>query len=76
MVRREFFLKAGRLMMLGGLTAAAAYLVTERKVTLSAQCGLAQNCTGCSRYSGCSEPQARNYKSESVITGKTNEPIK
>lgn len=76
MFRREFFIKAGRLMMLGGLTAAAAYLVTERKVTLSAQCGLARNCTGCSRYSGCNEPQAQNFKSESAITGKANEQKK
>jgi hypothetical protein len=76
MVRREFFIKAVRLLMLGGMTAAAAYLVAERKVSLTAQCGLAQSCTGCSRYSGCNEQQARNLRDNSDTTGKTIEQKK
>jgi hypothetical protein len=56
MNRKEFFTSAGRLLILGGITASAGYLVLNKKV--SALCTVSPTCNSCGKFSKCDLPQA------------------
>jgi hypothetical protein len=60
MNRKEFFNTAGRLLILGGITASAGYLVVNNKVT--ANCSVSPTCNSCGKFSKCSLPQAKDVK--------------
>jgi hypothetical protein len=57
MNRKEFFTSAGRLLILGGITASAGYLVVNNKVT--ANCSVSPTCKSCGKFSKCELPQAK-----------------
>jgi hypothetical protein len=57
MNRKEFFTTAGRLLILGGITASAGYLVVNNKVTAS--CSVSPTCKSCGKFSKCELPQAK-----------------
>ncbi|HRX11904.1 MAG TPA: hypothetical protein P5210_09665 [Draconibacterium sp.] len=57
MNRKEFFKTAGRLLILGGITASAGYLVLNNKVTAS--CSVSPTCNSCGEFSKCELPQAK-----------------
>lgn len=60
MNRKEFFNTAGRLLILGGITASAGYLVLNNKVTAS--CSVSPTCNSCGKFSKCELPQANETK--------------
>jgi|JFJP01.1.fsa_nt_gi hypothetical protein len=60
MNRKEFFNTAGRLLILGGITASAGYLVLNNKV--SASCSVSPTCNSCGKFSKCEKPQAKEVK--------------
>ena len=57
MNRKNFFKTAGRLILLGGITASAGYLVLNNKVT--ANCAVSPTCKNCGKFSKCELPQAK-----------------
>jgi hypothetical protein len=57
MNRKDFFNTAGRLLILGGITASAGYLVVNKKV--SAKCTESPTCNSCGKFSKCELPQAK-----------------
>jgi hypothetical protein len=57
MNRKDFFTTAGRLLILGGITASAGYLVVNKKV--SATCTESPTCSNCSKFAKCELPQAK-----------------
>jgi len=60
MNRKEFFNTTGRLLILGGITASAGYLVLNKKVT--AACSVSPTCNSCGKFSKCDLPQAKEVK--------------
>jgi hypothetical protein len=60
MDRKEFFNTAGRLLILGGITASAGYLVLNNKV--SASCSVSPTCNSCGKFSKCDLPQSKEVK--------------
>lgn len=60
MNRKEFFKTTGRLLILGGITASAGYLVAGRKVT--AACSVSPSCENCGKFAKCKLPQAKEVK--------------
>ena len=60
MNRKDFFNTAGRLFILGGITASAGYLVLNNKVTAS--CSVSPTCNSCGKFSKCDLPQAKETK--------------
>ena len=60
MNRKEFFNTAGRLLILGGITASAGYLAVNNKVT--ARCSVSPVCNSCNKFSKCALPQAKETK--------------
>jgi hypothetical protein len=62
MDRKEFFNTAGRLLILGGITASAGYLVVNKKV--SASCSVSPKCNSCGKFSKCELPQAEETKEQ------------
>jgi hypothetical protein len=60
MNRKNFFNTAGRLLILGGITAFAGYLVLNNKVT--ANCSVSQSCKSCGKFSKCELQQAKEVK--------------
>jgi len=60
MNRKDFFTTAGRLLILGGITASAGYLVVNNKVTAS--CSISPTCNNCGNFSKCELPQAKEIK--------------
>lgn len=62
MNRKEFFITAGRLLILGGITASAGYLVANKKV--SASCSVSPTCNSCGKFSKCELPQAAETKEQ------------
>jgi len=60
MDRKEFFNTTGRLLILGGITASAGYLVLNKKV--SAACSVSPTCNSCGKFSKCDLPQAKEVK--------------
>jgi hypothetical protein len=57
MNRKTFFTTAGRLFLLGGITASASYLVLNNKV--SATCTESPTCKTCGKFAKCKLPQAK-----------------
>jgi hypothetical protein len=57
MNRKDFFNTAGRLLILGGITASAGYLVANKKVTAS--CSVSPTCNSCGKFAKCELPQAK-----------------
>ena len=60
MNRKEFIKTGGRLLMLGGISASAGYLILNNKVTAS--CSVSPTCNNCGKYSKCELPQAKEEK--------------
>jgi hypothetical protein len=60
MNRKDFFTTAGRLLILGGITASAGYLIVNNKVT--ANCTESPTCNSCGKFSKCELPQAELTK--------------
>ena len=60
MNRKTFFTTAGRLLILGGITASAGYLVVNKKV--SATCTESPTCKNCGKFAKCELPQAKETK--------------
>jgi hypothetical protein len=57
MNRKEFFKTGGRLLLLGGITASAGYLLVNKKVT--AACSVSPTCKNCGIYSDCVNPEVK-----------------
>lgn len=60
MKRKDFIRTGGRLLLLGGMIGATAYLVQQNKV--SATCELSPTCEQCGKFSACQKPQAKEIK--------------
>jgi len=60
MDRKDFFKTTGRLLILGGITASAGYLVVNNKV--SASCSVSPTCNSCGKFSKCELPQAKDVR--------------
>jgi hypothetical protein len=60
MTRKDFFKAGGRLLLLGGITASAGYLVVNKRV--SARCSVSPTCENCGKFSKCVLPQAKEVK--------------
>ena len=60
MNRKDFFNTAGRLLILGGITASAGYLIVNKKV--SAACTESPTCKNCGKFAKCELPQAKETK--------------
>jgi hypothetical protein len=63
MDRRNFFRKSGRLLLLGGMAGAAAYLVANGQVQKTGTCGISDRCGGCKKLASCGFEQATEYLS-------------
>ncbi|MCF6358902.1 MAG: hypothetical protein L3J54_13965 [Draconibacterium sp.] len=64
MNRKEFLKTTGRLLILGGFTASAGYLIVNKKVTAS--CSVSPTCKTCNKVSNCENPNVKEvrYKEE------------
>ena len=62
MNRKEFFKTRGRLVMLGGITASAGYLVVNKKVSLN--CDVSSTCKNCGIYSDCVNPDVKTEREQ------------
>jgi positive regulator of sigma E activity len=60
MNRKDFFRTGGRLLLLGGITTSAGYLLVNKKVTAS--CSVSPACNNCGEFSKCELPQAKEVK--------------
>jgi hypothetical protein len=60
MNRKEFFRTSGRLLILGGFTASAGYLVLNKKV--SANCSVSPTCENCGKVSNCENPEVKEMR--------------
>jgi positive regulator of sigma E activity len=60
MNRKDFFTTAGRLLILGGITVSAGYLVVNKKV--AASCSVSPTCNSCGKFAKCELPQAKENK--------------
>lgn len=63
MNRKDFFNTAGRLLILGGITASAGYLIVNKKV--AAACTESPTCNNCGKFAKCELPQAKEVKNGS-----------
>ncbi|AHW61465.1 hypothetical protein SAMN05444285_10647 [Draconibacterium orientale] len=66
MKRKEFIRTTGRLLLLGGITASAGYLVVNKKV--SAACSVSPTCKNCRKISACVNPEVKQERGEVEIT--------
>ena len=66
MKRKEFIKTTGRLLLLGGITASAGYLVVNKKV--SAACSVSPTCKNCGKISACINPEVKEERGEVEIT--------
>ena len=60
MNRKDFFKTAGRLFILGGISASAGYLVVNNKVTAS--CSVSPTCKSCSKLLKCENPAVKKAR--------------
>ena len=60
MHRKDFIKTAGRVVMLGGMTAATGYLFIRRKVDTN--CGESGICKDCSKLYECEFPKAKEVR--------------
>ncbi|WP_321995322.1 hypothetical protein [Draconibacterium orientale] len=65
MKRKEFIRTTGRLLLLGGITASAGYLVVNKKV--SAACSVSPTCKNCGKVSACVNPEVNQERGEVEI---------
>lgn len=65
MNRKDFFNTAGRLLILGGITASAGYLIVNKKV--SANCTESSACSNCGKFAKCELPQSKETKEEKNV---------
>nr|WP_321355259.1 hypothetical protein [uncultured Draconibacterium sp.] len=68
MKRKEFIRTTGRLLLLGGITASAGYLVVNKKV--SAACSVSPTCKNCGKVSACINPEIKEERGEVEIAPK------
>lgn len=57
MNRKEFFKTTGRILILGGITTSAGYLLVNNKV--SASCSVSPTCYSCGKISNCENPEIK-----------------
>ncbi len=60
MNRKEFFKTGGRLLILGGITLSAGYLLVNNKV--SASCSVSPTCKNCGKISNCENPEVKKER--------------
>ncbi|NOR75444.1 MAG: hypothetical protein GQ525_09835 [Draconibacterium sp.] len=60
MNRKEFFNTTGRLLILGGITASAGYLIVNKKVTAS--CSISPTCNTCGKSANCENPDVKEER--------------
>jgi hypothetical protein len=60
MNRKDFFKTAGRIFILGGISASTGYLVLNNKVTAS--CSVSPTCKSCSKFSKCENPAVKKAR--------------
>jgi hypothetical protein len=65
MKRKEFIRTTGRLLLLGGITASAGYLVVNKKV--SPACSVSPTCKNCGKVSACVNPDVKEERGEVEI---------
>lgn len=65
MKRKEFIRTTGRLLLLGGITASAGYLIVNKKV--SATCSVSPTCKNCGKVSACINPDVKEERGEVEI---------
>jgi len=65
MNRKEFFTTSGRLLILGGITASAGYLMVNRKVTAS--CSVSPTCQNCGKVSNCENTDVKQKRGEIIL---------
>jgi hypothetical protein len=60
MNRKDFFKTGGRIFLLGGMAAAAGYLVVNKKV--SANCSVSPACNSCGINTDCINPEVKTER--------------
>lgn len=60
MNRKDFFKTGGRLLILGGITASAGFLIVNNKV--SANCSVSPTCKSCKKISNCENPKVKEER--------------
>ncbi|MEZ5105293.1 MAG: hypothetical protein R2757_12415 [Draconibacterium sp.] len=60
MNRKEFFIAGGRLLLLGGITASAGYLIVNNKV--STDCSESPACNSCGIAANCTNPEVKKER--------------
>ena len=57
MNRKEFIKTTGRLLILGGITTSAGYLLVNKKITTN--CSVSPTCKTCDKISNCENPDVK-----------------
>jgi len=57
MDRKDFLKTSGRLLLLGGITTSAGYLVLNKQV--AATCSISPTCKDCGKLSDCETPEVK-----------------
>lgn len=60
MNRKEFIKTSGRLLILGGITASAGYLLVNNKV--AASCSVSPTCKNCGKITNCENPDVKEVR--------------
>ncbi|MFW6277628.1 MAG: hypothetical protein ACOC1J_03065 [Prolixibacteraceae bacterium] len=60
MNRKDFIKTGGRLILLGGITASAGYLVLNKQVT--ATCTVSPTCKDCGKLTDCEKPEIKEER--------------
>lgn len=60
MDRKEFLKTGGRLLLLGGITASAGYLVLNKQV--KASCEVSSTCKDCLKLTDCEKPEVKKER--------------
>ena len=60
MNRKEFLTTSGRILLLGGITGSAGYLIMNKKV--NATCSVSPTCENCGKFQKCDLEQAKEVK--------------
>lgn len=64
MNRKDFLKTTTRLLILGGITASTAYLLTNKKVTAS--CSVSPTCQNCGKAVACENPEVKKLREEDL----------
>ena len=62
MNRKDFIKTTGRILILGGITTSAGYLVFNKKV--EAGCSVSPTCKNCVKVSNCENPEVKQRRGE------------